>query len=397
MENISRILTIFISSLVVVSFMHTPASAAEYTREQSKVDTSISDQTTRQYSQPTKVYISQIISADESTQKNPTSWFRSLYYYSITRLGYVDLPYTYVIDREGNLYNGRDGGDNVSPEIDGDLGGVVIGYLSNSTDLTVQSEDTLKTLITKVSYTYGIEAKNIEVVDIQMVKADGRSTKSSFKSLNNIFSQNIRTVLKDVKYSDKEHISYVAEIVELKYEKTMKAGEKLTVDVVVKNINKFPWFTQEDYIYVSTKDSKNSRFAINGVWDSFSKPVSIENKTILPDETVTLTFQLQALLLPGKYSEPFYILKAPNTKFANTDFKVEFEITKGDFKLVQVVNTPGGVLNVRECPSGGCKALTQLDEGQVVIMVEKTPAGWYRVRYAEKKEGWVYAPYIKEL
>ncbi|MBI2357185.1 SH3 domain-containing protein [Candidatus Dojkabacteria bacterium] len=388
---------IIITILFSAFFLLTKTNAAEYSRTQSKVDTTISDQSTRQYSQPRSIYIVQITSQDSLMEKNPLSWFRTLYYYSITRLGYVDIPFTYVLDREGNIYDGRDGGDNVTPEIVDDAGGVVIGYLSNSTSISTSAQETLRGLVAKVSYTYGIPQKNLQVVDMEMVKQEGRSTKTSLKPLNNLFSQNVLTALEGNVYSEKEHIAYKAEVIETKYEKSVKAGEKLKVQVAVKNSNDFPWFTDKDYIYVSTKGSKNSKFAINGVWDSFSKPATISKKTILPGETLNIEFELQALLLPGKYSETYNITKSPNTIFPNTEFSVNFEIVKGNFKLVQVVNTPGGVLNVRECPSGSCKPLTQLDEGQVVIMVEKTLAGWYRIKYAEKKEGWVYGPYIKEL
>lgn len=397
MKKFSNVIIKIGTAIFVIFALIPNVMAAEYTREQSGIDTSLSDQTTRQYSQPSTIYLTQITSQDSLLQKDPRAWFKTLYYYFITRLGYVDLPYTYIIDRDGNVYNGRDGGPNVSPEIVDDEGAIVIGYLSNPTDLTVPATTALQDLVTDLSYTYGIQGKSLKTVTMQMVKQDGKSTKSIFTPVNNLFALNIATAVENVKFSDKEHIEYKAEIVQVNYEKTVKSGEKLKVTVGIKNNNDFPWFTDKDYIYVSTKGSKNSKFAINGVWDSFSKPVSISKRTVQPGETVNVEFELQALLLPGKQSETYYILRSPSTVFANTEFKIDFEILKGSSKLVQVVNTPGGVLNVRECPSGNCKSITQLEEGQVVVMIEKSSAGWYKVRYSDSKTGWVYGPYIKEL
>ncbi|KKR05632.1 MAG: N-acetylmuramoyl-L-alanine amidase family 2 [candidate division WS6 bacterium GW2011_GWF2_39_15] len=397
MLKISRITICLFLFTVFLLVSRMDVQAAGYTRVQAKLDTTISDQTTRQYSQPVKILISQISSKDQLLESNSLAWYRTLYYYSITRLGYVDIPFTYVIDREGNIYDGRDGGDNVSPELVNDQGAIVIGYLSNSTDLPSVSEDALQALVTRVSYTYGIAKKNVEVVSFEIVKSEGRSSKSNPLPVNNLFSQNVLTALDNVIYSEKEHITYKAKVASVNYGKSVKAGEKLKVEVSITNENDFPWFTTKDYLYVTTKGSKDSQFAVNGVWDSFSKPVSVKNKTILPGETIKLTYDLQALLLPGKYTESYSLLKSPNIPFKNTEFKVSFEITKGDFKLVQVAGTPAGILNVRECPAGSCKSISTLTEGQVVIMVEKSLAGWYRVKYADRKEGWVYAPYIKEL
>ncbi|HRI06057.1 MAG TPA: SH3 domain-containing protein [Candidatus Dojkabacteria bacterium] len=397
MKKLSHFVFKICLTVFFVLALPTSMYAAEYSREQSGIDTSISDQTTRQFAQPTKIYMIQITTQESLLQKDSRAWFKTLYYYFITRLGYVDLPFTYVVDRDGNVYKGRDGGPNVSPEISGSQGAVVVGYLSNPTDITVPAGDAIKKLVTDLSYTYGIEGKELQTVTMKMIKEDGKSTKSVFTPVNNLFALNIATVIENVKFSDKEHIDYKAEIALVNYEKTVKSGEKLKVTVGIKNNNDFPWFTDKDYIYVSTKGSKNSKFAINGVWDSFSKPVSISKRTVQPGETVNVEFELQALLLPGKQSESYYILRSPSTVFSNTEFKIEFEILKGSAKLVQVTNTPGGVLNVRECPSGNCKSLTQLEEGQVVVMIEKSSAGWYKVRYSESKTGWVYGPYIKEL
>lgn len=369
--------------------------AVEYTRSDSKIDTSISDQTTRKYAQPQSIYVVQISSLDPLMEKNPLTWFKTLYYYSVTRLGFVDIPFTYVIDRDGNLYKGRDGGDNVSPELLADEGAVVIGYLTNSSDVTPQAKETLRNLVSKVSRTYGIPQKSLKVAQMDIIKGGNSATKSNMKVINTTFSQSVMTSLDGVTYSDKENITYKAEILETKHDSSVKAGEKLSVTLKVKNTNDYPWFTSKDYIYVSVKDSKDSKFAINGVWDSFSKPISIEDRTILPGEEFELTFEMQALLLPGKHKETFEILKSPDNIFENSEFTINFEILKGEFDLVQVVNTP--ILNVRECPSGGCKSITTLDEGQIVVLLENNLAGWYRVRYSDKKEGWVFGQYIREL
>src|SRR5690606_21438977 len=110
-------------------------------------------------------------------------------------------------------------------------------------------------------------------------------------------------------------------------------GEKMTVTVEFVNKNDFAWFTDRDYIYISTQNGENSTFAVNGVWDSFSKPVSVSDKTVLPGETVKVSYDMQALLMPGSYSQKFNIVKLPNKVFGESDFEVSFTKDKGDYNL----------------------------------------------------------------
>jgi hypothetical protein len=274
----------------------------------------------------------------------------------------------------------------------------MIGYLSNDPDLPLNTQTALKALLTDLSYQHGIAKSEVEVVSLNLLKADEtrRTSKSSYKEATGTFAQNVGVLKNSVTYSNSEHLDYKAEIKDLQYEDTVESGERLKVSFTLINKNDFAWFTDKDYIYISTKNGRNSSFAINGEWDSFSKPVSISDKTILPGENVKVEFELQALLLPGKQSPEFRVVKLPNSVFDGSDIKVSFEIKQGDNDLVQITGTPGGVLNVRGCPSPNCEPITQVVEGQVLIMTDKS-VGWYEVQYEKGETGWVYGPYVKEL
>jgi len=96
----------------------------------------------------------------------------------------------------------------------------------------------------------------------------------------------------------------------------------------MRNMNDFIWFTDKDPIYISVKGGEESEFAINQEWDSFSKPVSISDKNILPGETVEVEFNLEARVFLGEASESFEILKFEGKPFENSDFEVKFNITR---------------------------------------------------------------------
>lgn len=392
MKKLIALITIFSLSII-------PAFAATYAREDIDIDNTLSDQQATQYAQPTKIIIAQIKTEAKSLENSPLDWFQSLYYYSITRLGFADIPFNYVLDRSGNIYEGRDGGVGVVAEMETTSGVIVIGYLSNTSDIPLNSQIALQDLIEQLSFKHGILRDSIEVANLKYLKADDtrRTSKTSSEKLSSgTFVENISTLTKSLKYSSSEHLEYKGEIKDLAYPKTVKSGEKFKISLTLVNKNDFAWFTDKEYIYVSTKNGRDSSFAINGQWDSFSKPVSIADKTILPEENVKIEFEMQALLLPGKQNPEFRVVKLPKNTFAGTDFKISFEIEQGDADLVQITGTPGGVLNVRGCPSPNCEPITQVNEGQIVIMTDKS-VGWYEIEYEDDKTGWVYGPYVKEL
>ncbi len=56
---------------------------------------------------PQKVYISQLEGYNKEFLGKSNEWIKTLYYYSVTRLGLNDIPYNYLIDKSGNIYEGQ--------------------------------------------------------------------------------------------------------------------------------------------------------------------------------------------------------------------------------------------------------------------------------------------------
>lgn len=65
-----------------------------------------------------------------STDQDPLVAIRAIYYYHAVSLGWGDIGYNYLIDRNGNIYEGRYGGENVQ-------GGHVYGYNRGSMGVAV--------------------------------------------------------------------------------------------------------------------------------------------------------------------------------------------------------------------------------------------------------------------
>jgi hypothetical protein len=386
-----------IISLVLLSTILFPKNALAFTytkRSDMGIDESISDQSAKQFVAPTEIAIVNVTSSIDAYALFPQEWVKSIYYYSITRLGYLDIPFTYLVDRDGKIYEGRNGGIAIDPETNTKKGTVVVGYLSNSTDITGFASTSFKQIISEISYTWAVARNKVYAGVMTYTTGDNKISKSTITKINDEFAQNLLPVFNTSTYSSTEHINYKAEIKDLTYSPTVKSTDKFTVNLTVVNKNDFPWFTTKNPVYVSTANLKSSPFFENGKWESFSKAYAIADKTIMPGEEVKISFDMRAMLLPGEYSQKFVLMKVPKTIFSDSSFKVSFKVIKGDYNLVRVVNISS--LNVRECPGPNCKIVSAVGENQVLVMLEHD-MGWYKVRYDDKRSGWVYGKYIQEL
>ncbi len=359
-----------------------------------KFDATIADQTQTKYVTPTTIYISQITTTSPELQKNPSLWVKTLYYYSITRLHFADLPYNYLVDTNGAIYEGRSGGIGANPELRDAQGSILIGYLSNDSILTNRASTSLRSLVDSIASTWGIA--NLSVVKLTISQQEGQLSKLVPEELTGEFKQSVLDTFSGWTGYTTEKLTYKAKIEEVTYNKEVTIGSKLHVTVKVKNLNDFTWLTDKNPIYISAKDVKQSRFAINGVWDSFTKPTHISDKAIKSGETATFEFDLSAQIAPGETFEKFVVQKFDAQPFAETEFEVKFNIVKGDKTLVQVSSSEYGFANIRECQWYSCKIIDTVDNGVVYILLAEEN-GWMKIQYTENTVGWVFSRYMKKI
>lgn len=377
------------------------------TRDEQELDVSLANSSTIQYLQPTKIIISRVQTKSEDLASDSSKWVDALYYYSITRQGFADIPYNYLVDRNGKIYQGRGGWAGAVPELTVPQGVVLIGYLSNGTDITYEASGSMSGLISNISKTFGISSNNVQVAQLNYIKQpvdeqklDGPYIgKISTLIINDNFASNITRVLATTAfYSTKSEANYVAEIKELVYDKEVKAGEKIKVSFKLVNKNDFPWFTDQDYIYVTTSNGKSSQFAVNGVWDTFSKPTSITDKTILPGEEVSMSFEMQSGLGPVEESvESFKVISEPNQEISNSSLEIRFKTTKGDKPVVKILPTGSSVLSVRNCGYVECAVIGYVDVGAYYEFLEASDSGWYKIKFGNNEVGWVGSKYAEKI
>ena len=394
-ELIMKIAKTLISTILLSMFLTSSLFAfSSYSTKTQKFDLSLSDQSTTVYTPPEKIYITQISTQSNSISRDPSLWVKTLYYYFITRLYLPDIPYNYLIDENGAIYDGKTGGIGANLKFEALDSVILIGYLSNSSSLSSRAEASLKDLIETLSAEWGVES--VKPVKLNILQGENKLSSIEIVDSSPEFSNSLNKVLPNLKLSSEENHDYLAKIESVDYPKESVIGSRIKIKVKITNKNTFPWFTQSEPIYISTKSGEESKLAINKVWSSFSKPLEITGKIIKPDESIEAEFEVEAKVLVGEISETFVLQKIGVGNFTDSEFEVKFNVIKGSNTLVQVYSPQYGFVNIRTCRWSSCEIIDSPKEGSVYILLAEEE-GWYKIQYAPGVEGWAMGKYFKKI
>ena len=353
---------------------------------------------------PDHVYVFRIRTYADELKSSPKRWVHNLYYYMITQMNFPDIPFNYAIAYDGEIYELReDAAINLSQV--GSADSLYIGLLLDDR-LTGEQRQAVSELLAELNNDYGIEKDDVEFVDIEFqpmsVESQEGAQVPTRYTINMVtptdgFIEAMQSAMGTVEFRQPDLTTYKLRVENVKSEPdTVSLGEKVHVTFDLLNVGDKPIVIRNDQLFVKTADGEDSPFAVSGQWPSLDTPVSFESTIIKPHEHVSAEFDLFASTLPGEHTVDFVIEDATGHKFEDTRFAVDFTIDKGDAKISQIKETETGVLNVRKEPSLNSEKVTQVGVGERFVWTEKDGA-WYKIKYSETGEGWVYARYVQVL
>jgi len=393
-KKIMIVIAIILSFFVLVEVV--PSYSAEFTRVDTKLEENLSDSTPLSYAYPENLYITQITSPNAIVSSDSELWYQHLYYYFVTRTGLTDIPFTYLVDRSGNVFEGAAVGTTSTLFMDHGKGSIVIGYMSDGSDITQNASISIKKLVENISLEYGLVKDNVDIVDLTINRKENALSSITPTFTDNLFARNMHNQLMTYAYNTNPNLVFEASLDKEVYAFDTAAGEKVNIAIDVVNNGNIPWFTDKFEFYLETSNGKDSEFAVNGVWESFQKVLYLEESDgiVNPNETIRLNFEMQSPLRAGKYSEEFYIKVLDGNVVTGSSFTVEFNASKGEFTLIEITDTGTGALNVRRDPYVNADLVGEVPVGRIYVTTD-SQNGWHKIEYSNGLEGWVYGKYTK--
>lgn len=394
--------------LLFVFSIHTRSvSAAVIPRNKTGLDETLSDKENDEYAPAQAILLAQIPLPSGVRFGDSEQLYRGLYYYSIVHLGFVDIPFNYVVTWDGAVFEGKAGGQDVQPLVSEDIDeafddAVLIGYYGNNQEMTYVGKKALIALVGEIQSSAEVPDERVLPVFIALAEKteETQPSKLALSESTDIVWNGIvgevRAASTPISSSSGEISGSVEEVT---YAKEVDADNNFVVSARFKNAGTTPWYpggAHAVYLLASDPRGHESAFFVSDKWLSFTRVALLPKKWVKPGEEVMFTFEINAPLRPGDYSESFELLYSPDKWIDGTLFKVEFSVNKGDFDLVEILETETGYLNVRECPSAGCKDIGKVVPGEV-YKKKNVENNWYLIQFGGGKEGWVYGKYVKDI
>lgn len=381
-------------------------SAQTVDRDSIVLDENLSDQQSNTYAPVQKVALTRITPPSGMQYGDSESWLQGLYYYSITKLGFADIPFNYIVTWQGDVYQVKGGGMDVAPLISAEsaekFGNVVlVAYFDNNQEVTNVGKKALGSIVSDLLSIYRLDQDAVVSVDSFLDKGEAvlsflSLTESADQYWNGVIGEIRAGIVIDETKGEEER---AGSVVDVSYPEEANAGENIIVTAKIKNEGTRPWYnTGEHAVYVATSDPKDreSGLYVSDKWASFTRVVTSTEKWVLPGDEGSFVFEINIPLLSGEIEESFELLLLPDMWVEGTQFTVSLSVAPGDYDLVEILDTETGYLNIRDCPSQGCNEVGKVVPGEVYEQLDYRDA-WYQIRLDDGTSGWVYGKYVKAL
>ncbi len=355
------------------------------------------------YSMPKQVLVAPIFMG--TTEKiDYEDWYRGLFYYlSSDRYNFKDIPAHYIIDKNGNIYQGIDGGIDKQILVD-DKTPIVIFYLAQrgDSDFSENSKTIINNFLINIANENSIEIDKFELKTIKLeIEHESKKVYLQSEKIYGTWHVSFDNFMKRLeKEYDPQPKKYEVELINYKNPKgEVSPLSEIVLKIELKNTSKYSIYSEDDSALLLTKaDQTDSKFYLNNTWVSKSQvPLLLSNTILKPDEKGTFQFKIRSPLEFGAISEDFVIKNGLDQTFEDTKITIKLNVKRDNIKVLEIKNTETGTLNVRKQPTINSSSIAKASPGEKYIWIEKSVSNWYKIKYEEGKEGWVFARYVNIL
>ncbi len=355
------------------------------------------------YTQVKTIEIEDITSKDPTLATSTNAYVRGLYYYLGAEYG-LDLPFTYLVGWDGNIYEGAKSGIGATVQKTAD-GSVIIGYLDNGDGITSNATTSFSYLLAKLAKQTGVGLDNIS--SASYIFDNGGFILSD---TNPSWDDQVSTLKTALKGQVPDKTGSVNDVVGIK-SVGVEPSKDGNLNVTIKAINKGD-ATIYGRIYAGT--DKASGISIPNIWISNLRSNAATVSNIQNGDTFSVTFEILGKAAKGQYSLDLY---TDTSKISGGTFVVTYADANSFAAITtpivtptpSVTNTPTttglqvtisntglGYLNVHDSPSISAKIIAKVNTGatfSVQNTATNTSGKWYQILYDGTNSGWISAQY----
>lgn len=389
--------------LIIIFFLTSPlftkVSSISFVQDtRLRIDRSISS-IDREYSIPKEIVLVPItINRIIDLEISPIEWFRGIYYYSIKKLGFSDIPFHFLVSSDGHVIKGLN--DILDRRINfGDFNenSIIVGYLNlnKNTQIDPIAESNLRDLLVDICNKNNINPRNITLTEASFYKEKSSNTISiRTKSPTGLWSQSLEKIRSEVstRFNPTQR-NYNIQILgfEIPDEPVNQATE-VEVGVRIKNIGSFGVYPNSDSsLYLSKEDGGISNFYLPSSWSTFGQIeiTKIDREHILlPQEETVLNFKVRVPLFSGVFSEKFIIRNAIGRNIQSNSAELKLNIKDVGRRVVSIRPVPNGILNIRSGPGTNFNVVTTVAQGSRFFFIEQNDLGWVHIDLLDGRTGW---------
>lgn len=219
---------------------------------------------------------------------NPRQAIRNIQYYHAVKRDWGDIGYNYIIDQQGNIYEGREGGEKVigghSREINKVSVGIsILGNYQNE-DVPEAAMESLTKLLKSLSDQYNLDVNGYDIYESKSYPVLGGHSDYSATSCPGIYGKSFLPILRNMISKADDNLDYEIDSIS-SLTSNVKNGflTTSTLKPEIKNLSGKTWNKTNTYLQVNSKNSKiiganQTKFRLSS--DTRSGGVAVFNGTI---------------------------------------------------------------------------------------------------------------------